>query len=307
MANLHSKKEVRIFPASQLKIEKRSNGKSKISGYSAVFNRWSEDLGGFRERIKPGAFKNALARSDVRALFNHDSNFILGRESAGTLKLHEDSNGLYMDLEPPDTQFAHDLLVSIERGDIKDQSFGFIVAKDGDKWENLHDESKTTIRTIEKIDELFDVSIVTFPAYPDTSVALRSRDAAKNRYFMSDFELFDEFDNILPTNRKSSASTNELFDRVDRAIRKARWYTDPKLWKATKSHIRYHSYNALYRKRNSNSHVLDRVDQILNRANKYKINVPATNFRFSRSTQRVFERMDRMRKRMKECGNPHLM
>jgi HK97 family phage prohead protease len=95
MANLDSKKEVRFFPASQLTVEKRYIGKSKISGYSAVFDRLSEDLGGFREKIKPGAFKNALAGSDVRALFNHDSNYILGRESAGTLQLHEDSKGLY--------------------------------------------------------------------------------------------------------------------------------------------------------------------------------------------------------------------
>ena len=160
-----------------IKVEKREDGKVKIAGYAAKFGKMSEDLGGFREKIAPGAFKRSLKRSDPRALFNHDRNFVLGRKSAGTLKLTEDDTGLFIEIDPPDTQVARDLMVSIRRGDINQQSFGFTVAKDS--WEGL-DEGKTPTRTLEEVGQLFDVSPVTFPAYPDTQVALRSLNTAKS-------------------------------------------------------------------------------------------------------------------------------
>ncbi len=157
-------------------IEYRVDREEKpiISGYAAVFNSESEDLGGFTEFIEPGAFKEALKTSDTRALFNHDSNFVLGRESAGTLSLKEDSTGLHMDITPPDTQFARDLMVSIERGDINQQSFGFTV--ETDEWT---EKDKKVTRTIKKVGRLYDVSPVTYPAYPDTTVAVRSLDKYK--------------------------------------------------------------------------------------------------------------------------------
>lgn len=178
-------KEVRFFQIETLKVEKRADGLGPvITGYAAVFNKMSEDLGGFRENIKPGAFKKALPRSDVRGLFNHDSNYVLGRQSNGTLSLKEDKNGLWMEIQPPDTQIIRDLVLApIKRGDIKEQSFGFIVKKD--EWDNIDGEKKDKpiTRTIIEIDELFDVSPVTFPAYPDTSVALRSMEKAKETVF----------------------------------------------------------------------------------------------------------------------------
>lgn len=167
-------RERRYLQVKELRVQ-RDADKPKIVGYAAVFNRLSENLGGFREKIKPGAFKNALKKSDARALFNHDSNYVLGRQGAGTLTLKEDDKGLWMEIDPPDTQFARDLMVSIERGDINQQSFGFTVASDS--WEDLNKQE--SLRTLNEIDELFDVSPVTFPAYPDTSVALRSMEAAK--------------------------------------------------------------------------------------------------------------------------------
>ena len=169
------KTERRFLPLN-LKIEKREDGPTKIVGYAAVFNSLSENLGGFREKIKPGAFKNALKISDTRALFNHDRNFVLGRQSAGTLKLKEDKTGLHIEIDPPDTSFARDLMVSIGRGDITQQSFGFTVKKD--EWKDLDGEEP--LRTLTEIAELFDVSPVTFPAYPDTNVAVRSLEAAKD-------------------------------------------------------------------------------------------------------------------------------
>ena len=172
--------ERRYIPVSDLKVERRSgdNEKPKISGYAAVFGKWSEDLGGFREKIAKGAFTKALKASDPRALFNHDSNYVLGRKSAGTLDLKEDNKGLFMEIDPPDTQFARDLMVSIERGDITQQSFGFYLSPDGEKWAEDKKTGAVT-RTITEVEELLDVSPVTFPAYPDTTVALRSLDKFK--------------------------------------------------------------------------------------------------------------------------------
>lgn len=142
----------------------------KITGYAAVFNQLSDDLGGFRERIAPGAFAAALTRSDVRALFNHDPNFVLGRVSAGTLVLREDETGLTVEITPPDSQTVRDLVLApMARGDINQQSFGFTTRQD--RWDKIAGEWQ---RTLLEIGELFDVSPVTFPAYPQTDAALRA-------------------------------------------------------------------------------------------------------------------------------------
>ena len=180
-------KETRIFQFEKLNVEERADGMGpKITGYAAVFDKWSEDLGGFKEKIRAGAFKKAIGKSDVRGLFNHDSNYVLGRQSNGTLIIKEDKNGLWMEIDPPDTQIIRDLVLApIKRGDIKEQSFAFVVANNGDEWKNLNGEKpdEPATRTIIEVDELFDVSPVTYPAYPDTSVALRSMDKAKEIVF----------------------------------------------------------------------------------------------------------------------------
>lgn len=168
------KKEIRVLPISEFRFSEQ-DGRPKFEGYAAVFNRWSEDLGGFKERIKPGAFQKALKNSDVRALFNHDQNYVLGRSTAGTLKISEDTKGLLMKNDPPETQWARDLMVSVNRGDISQMSFGFTVAQD--EWKE--DKDGYVTRTINEIDRLYDVSIVAFPAYNDTSVALRSLEKVK--------------------------------------------------------------------------------------------------------------------------------
>lgn len=141
----------------------------KIVGYASVFDKPSEDMG-FIEYVRKGAFKNALSRSDARALFNHDTDTIpLGRQSAGTLILKEDDNGLYYEITPPDTQSARDLMTSIDRGDIKESSYGFTVAVD--EWD--YSDKDMVKRTIIEVKEVFDVSPVVFAAFNDTSVALR--------------------------------------------------------------------------------------------------------------------------------------
>lgn len=141
-----------------------------ITGYSAVFGKDSVNLGGFIERIAPGAFARALReKQDIRALVNHDSGRILGRLSAGTLRLMEDTTGLLAGIDPPDTQVGRDIVTSIKRGDVTGQSFSFRTVED--QWEFKDDGPD--LRTLIDVD-LFDVGPVTFPAYPDTTADARS-------------------------------------------------------------------------------------------------------------------------------------
>lgn len=142
-----------------------------LEGYAAVFNSRSEDLGGFFEEIAPGAFDGVLD-DDVRALIDHDSGRVLGRSSAGTLRLSTDDVGLRYEVDLPDTQEARDLLTLIKRGDVRESSFGFSVASRGDEWDE--NEDGQIIRTIRKVGRLYDVSPVAFPAYPAATVAMRS-------------------------------------------------------------------------------------------------------------------------------------
>lgn len=156
------------------KIELRAAGDdapATISGLAAVFNKRSENLGGFTEIIAPGAFDDVL-KDDTRGLFNHDQNIVLGRTGNDTLKLSVTKEGLAFELTPPDTQLVRDMVLTpIERGDVDQSSFGFFVGEDS--WDEDADTGAMT-RTIIKIERLMDVSPVTFPAYADTKVALAS-------------------------------------------------------------------------------------------------------------------------------------
>lgn len=154
--------EYRAFPAGI-----QMGDDARIVGYAAVFNTYSEPLGSFREIIRPGAFRNAL-EADVRALWNHDPNYVLGRTKNGTLKLAEDERGLAVEIEPPGTTWAHDALESIRRGDVDQMSFGFRAVRE--RW--LADRGGQVRELLEV--ELFDVSPVTFPAYQETTVQVRA-------------------------------------------------------------------------------------------------------------------------------------
>lgn len=149
-------------------IELRDGGErgSRIVGYAAVFNSFSEDLGGFKEIIRPGAFRDAISTGqDVRGLYNHDPNMVLGRTAAGTLRLSEDKKGLRYEIDAPDTQQARDLTALLKRGDVSGSSFAFTVrGTDGDDWRQ---EGDVTIREIRSVD-LYDVGPVTYPAYTAT-------------------------------------------------------------------------------------------------------------------------------------------
>jgi HK97 family phage prohead protease len=167
--------ERRVVPM-ELRIERRAEGDlPHLIGHAAVFNRLSVDLGGWVELIKPGAFRSALETSDTRALWNHNSDLVLGRRKPGadtrTLELEEDEIGLKIDIDPP--RSATYYVESVERRDVDQMSFAFYTNTKKVTWETLEDG--TLLRTIHEdgIEELADVSPVTYPAYPDTDVAIR--------------------------------------------------------------------------------------------------------------------------------------
>ena len=155
--------ERRFYVDIELRVDDEVEG---ITGYAAVFNKYSEDLGFFKEKIQPGAFSKTIQENDVRALINHDPNLIIGRTKNKTLKLWEDDKGLGFDVKLPDTSYANDLKESISRKDITQNSFGFQTIQD--EWSQ--DGKRRTLLEV----KLFDVSPVVFPAYPQTSVKLRN-------------------------------------------------------------------------------------------------------------------------------------
>lgn len=161
--NIWDKKYNKIMEKRLFEIETRmEEGETvKVVGHASVYNTMSEDLGGFREIIAPGAFDDVL-ENDVRALINHDGNLILARTTSGTLALSTDEKGLRYEFEMPGTSYGKDLAVSMKRGDITQSSFAFTVADDS--WET---RDGVDVRTITKVKRLFDVSPVTYPAYPD--------------------------------------------------------------------------------------------------------------------------------------------
>lgn len=142
-----------------------------LVGHGAVFNQETVIGGAFREMVLPGAFKKTIQEADVRALFNHEPNLVLGRNKAGTLRLAEDDSGLAYEIDLPSTQYALDLAKSIERGDISQSSFSFETVKDG--WDYpKRDDGALPLRSLREL-RLYDVSPVTFPAYEGTDVDLQ--------------------------------------------------------------------------------------------------------------------------------------
>ena len=159
-----------MLPLKEIRINE-SDGGTCIEGHAAVFDSWSETLGGifpFKEKVRKGAFAESIGRDDIRALFNHDPNYVLGRNRAGTLELVEDDVGLRVRITPPDTSWARDITTSIRLGDISQMSIGFVV--EDDEWSS---KDGIDTRELKKV-RLFDVSPVTFPAYTATDVGVRA-------------------------------------------------------------------------------------------------------------------------------------
>ena len=197
--------ERRILP---INAEVRAAGDGKpamISGYAARFNELSVVLYGmFRERIAPGAFTETLASDDIRSLWNHNADYVLGRNKNGTLRLQEDDTGLFMEVDPPDTQAGRDALISVQRGDVNQQSFMFDVQPDGDDW--YEDAEGQIIRMLKRV-RLYEVSPVTFPAYPQTSAEARGE---------------NKIEGLLPLPRWVEKRLNGSAYRLEQAIRSQR-------------------------------------------------------------------------------------
>ena len=155
-------------------VEARAEGESSarvISGYGAVYDKWSNPIAWFKEKIARGAFDTADMTRCI-ACFNHDVNTVMARYSAGTLKLTPDDQGLHFEFEAPNTTAGNDLYENIRLGNITQCSFKFIVEED--EWRYADDPAELDERTITKISHVLDVSPVVYPAYEDTSLEARS-------------------------------------------------------------------------------------------------------------------------------------
>ena len=204
-------KEIRNFNIPVEVVER--DGQRMITGYPIVYNKDSEDMG-FIERIAPGAAKKALKRSDIRALKNHDPNLIFGRQGVN-LKFTEDKEGLYYEASEIDTQTYRQVSEEVRLGLLTGQSFGFTIL--ADEWKDL--DTDMPKRTITEIGQIFDVGPVTYPAYTDTSVALRSLEKAKA-------EGVPEFKPITITINEEVFDANDK-DGIDKFIEEIRSASSP--------------------------------------------------------------------------------
>lgn len=154
--------------AQALAVAPESDGRT-IAGYAAVFNSPTDIGGSWVEVVLPGAFTETLRGGrDVLALYSHELERLLGRQSAGTLRLREDGRGLAIEIDLPDTTDGRDVGVLVQRGDLKGMSFGFCVTKE--EWDETLTPPRRTIMAV----DLFEVTVTASPAYDDTEIGLRS-------------------------------------------------------------------------------------------------------------------------------------
>lgn len=186
-------RETRVL-ALGMEARSRDDAPPTLTGYAAVFDQETVIGDFFREVVDRSAFDEALARpDDVRALVNHDASMILGRSTAGTLRLAIDERGLRYEVDLPDTSYARDLAASVARGDVSQSSFGFRVTEDS--WERPKTPTELPLRRIRAV-ELYDVSPVTYPAYDTTSVSTRARDLAEQCRGVSPAVMAAEFERM---------------------------------------------------------------------------------------------------------------
>ena len=161
-----------VQPGTELLVKQdsaKAGGGRSLRGYAAVWRSLSQDLGGFKELIRPGAFSATIKNGDARALWNHEPKYVLGRKSAGTLRLTEDEKGLAFTLVPPQTAWATDLVTSVARKDITGCSFGFTVDHNGDTWSRPKGRPVRELLSV----TLVEISVVSWPAYLETEVHVR--------------------------------------------------------------------------------------------------------------------------------------
>lgn len=174
-------KELRSWRLQDAEIREGADGVTFIDGYAAVFNERAQ-IWNFWEQIAPGAFTRTLATNpDVRATIEHEGGLTtIGRTRNQTLTLREDTRGLKVHIVPPDTQAGRDALTLVRDGYVDQMSFAFRIAPKGERWETADDG--TQLRTLVDIElNDGDVSLVTYPAYPQTSAEARDRATAASQ------------------------------------------------------------------------------------------------------------------------------
>jgi len=174
--------EVRSYSISNIEIRDGTDGRT-ITGYPVVFGKSSQDLGGFVEYVDKGAFKD-VSFDNVYLLYGHEFNNVLARVDAGTLSIGVDETGVFFTATLPNTTLANDVLENIRVGNIQGMSFGFTVAEDA--WKS---GDPVDVRTILKIDELFEITLTPIPAYQDTKVAIAQRDKLQHSVELELIEL----------------------------------------------------------------------------------------------------------------------
>lgn len=158
----------------ELRFAQNENAKTRVaSGYAALFNSPTDIGGCWTEVIAPGAFRRSLAEFDCLAVHSHDTGRVVGRKDSGTLTLREDETGLYFENSLPDTTDGRDLIVQLERKDIVGMSFGFVARRE--EWDETAEPPRRTILEA----RLYEITYTPCPAYPDTSVGLRSLEGAR--------------------------------------------------------------------------------------------------------------------------------
>lgn len=184
MNKLQNKPQIEVrCTISDLKVESRQASESRtIVGYAAKFERWSEPImGWFREKIARNAFSECDV-TDVIMCFNHNVDSILARTTSGTLSLSTDEEGLRFEFDAPDTSLGNDMLELVRRGDISKCSFKFTVEEDEWRYADKENKMEYDERTIRKIDRLYDVSLVVYPAYNDTEAGIRHLEERKQQF-----------------------------------------------------------------------------------------------------------------------------
>ena len=227
------------FIATLRDLEWRQAGNSRdftLTGTAAVFNSWSEELwtprGSFRERILPGAFDDVLAGSpDVRLLFNHDRNLVLARTKSGTLELTADGEALRVWARVAPTSYANDLRIAMERGDVDQMSFNFDFDPDKGAQDRWYEDKQTReiLRDVIKVNALHDVSPVTFPAYVDTTAAMRSMSRLSVTERVKEYDGLSQNEvrrreGLLPLERRSERSR---YARTVQLISETPWAIHP--------------------------------------------------------------------------------
>lgn len=199
-------------------IQFRASGEGEdtggLVGYASVFDREYEVMG-FREVVRRGAFKDSISGGDVRALWNHDSSGVLGRQKSGTLKIREDEVGLRVEIDPPDTQLGRDALELVRRGDVDQMSIGFFVEEE--TWKKAARKGDLPLRELNKAN-LEEVSIVAFPASEATSIQARMSQESRSKFEAAQWSEVEPEGAPEPEPQEADEGLDELESLIDERL-----------------------------------------------------------------------------------------